>query len=135
MQGRSYRGLSNQVGVNVMDNKCLSEEDNKLKKIMGKNLRYLRYRTFKIERNKNNHIVHRQLTQSDLAKILGGITFQQVQKYEKGENMIPITKFIKISNFFNVPMKALCNEKLLSYPYTKSISENIIYELPQQHNI
>ena len=118
-----------------MDNKFLTEEEIKLKKIIGKNLRYLRYRTFRVARNKNNNITHKPLTQSDLGKILGGITFQQIQKYEKGENMIPILKFIQISNFFNVPMRALCNEKLLSYPYTKSISENIIYELPQQHNL
>ena len=123
------------MGVNVMDNKCLTEEEIKLKKTIGKNLRYLRYRTFRIARNKHNNITHRPLTQSDLGKILGGITFQQIQKYEKGENMIPTLKLIKISDFFNVPMRALCSEKLLSYPYTKSISENIIYELPKQHNI
>ena len=46
MQGRSYRGLSNQMGDNVMENNLVNQ--------VAKNLRFLRTRTFKEAVNKNN---------------------------------------------------------------------------------
>lgn len=39
--------------------------------------------------------------QSDLAKALG-LTFQQVQKYEKGTNRISCSKLVGIANFLKV---------------------------------
>jgi len=42
-------------------------------------------------------------TQTELAKAIG-VTFQQIQKYEKGTNGLASTKLIKISKFFNKPL-------------------------------
>ena len=40
-------------------------------------------------------------TQSDVANRLG-VTFQQVQKYEKGDNTIPIFRWFALCDMFNV---------------------------------
>lgn len=57
-------------------------------KIIGKNLRHLRNRA--------------NLTQKELAWLLD-ITFQQVQKYERGENRFPIEKLHILKNHLGVP--------------------------------
>lgn len=44
-----------------------------------------------------------KLTQQDLAKALG-LTFQQVQKYERGANRISASKLYMISHTLNVPI-------------------------------
>ena len=41
-------------------------------------------------------------TQRQLAKVLG-TSFQQVQKYEKGQNRIPAEKLHRLRNYFGVP--------------------------------
>ena len=42
-------------------------------------------------------------TQTKLAKQIG-VTFQQIQKYEKGQNGISSTKLLKISRYFKKPL-------------------------------
>lgn len=44
------------------------------------------------------------LSQSQLATILG-ITFQQVQKYEAGQNRLSIEKAIHLSEHFDIPLQ------------------------------
>ncbi len=44
----------------------------------------------------------RQISQVDLAKILG-VTFQQVQKYERGTNRLPVDKLHRAKEELNVP--------------------------------
>ena len=55
-------------------------------KVIGKNLRHLR---------KNSH-----LSQMDMARLLN-VTFQQIQKYEQGQNRLPIEKLHFLKNHFN----------------------------------
>lgn len=55
--------------------------------IVGKNVRLLR--------------TQRKITQSLLAEVLG-MTFQQVQKYEKGSNRISASKLFEIAEYFEV---------------------------------
>jgi transcriptional regulator with XRE-family HTH domain len=47
-----------------------------------------------------------QLSQSDIAKKLG-LTFQQVQKYEKGTNRIGAGRLFELADIFNVPISEL----------------------------
>ena len=47
----------------------------------------------------------RKMTQQELAKALG-LTFQQVQKYEKGSNRISASKLWLIANYFKAPVAA-----------------------------
>lgn len=57
-------------------------------KIIGENLKNLR--------------VTQGVSQKDLSEILD-VTFQQVQKYEKGKNRLPIDKLRMAKQAFNVP--------------------------------
>jgi transcriptional regulator with XRE-family HTH domain len=43
------------------------------------------------------------LSQTDLAEALG-LTFQQVQKYERGSNRVSASKLYEISNFLRAPV-------------------------------
>ena len=49
------------------------------------------------------------LSQATLAKELG-LTFQQIQKYEKGTNRIGAGRLFEIARVFNVPIQALYPE-------------------------
>ena len=125
MQGRSYRGLSNKVGVNVMENNLVNQ--------VAKNLKFLRTRTFKEVKNKNNELVFRHIRQEQLAKEVLNVTFQQIQKYETGLNKIDAIKLYKLAKYFEVPMEIFFDENLSEkINYTKVIKNNA----PQlQHNI
>ena len=43
------------------------------------------------------------LTQTKVAKAIN-VTFQQIQKYEKGTNGVSSTRLLQIANFLNVPI-------------------------------
>lgn len=61
-------------------------------KIVGRNIRIYR--------------LQRGLTQTELADQLD-LTFQQVQKYEKGTNRVGSGRLLKIATFLGVPITAL----------------------------
>ena len=65
-----------------------SNEENAVNKIIGTRLKGVR-------KNK-------KITQTKLAKKLN-ISFQQVGKYEKGENGLNAIRILQISNIFNLP--------------------------------
>ena len=44
------------------------------------------------------------LTQTKVAKAIN-VTFQQIQKYEKGTNGLSIIRLLQISNFFKEPLE------------------------------
>jgi transcriptional regulator with XRE-family HTH domain len=64
-----------------------------------------------IETSIENHVASRirlrrgllGMSQSDLAKALG-ITFQQVQKYERGSNRVSVGKLYRLSDILDVPL-------------------------------
>jgi transcriptional regulator with XRE-family HTH domain len=60
--------------------------------VVGRNVRILR--------------THKGASQTDLAESLG-ITFQQVQKYEKGTNRISSSRLRQIADFLNVEIATL----------------------------
>ena len=47
---------------------------------------------------------HRKITQMELANFIG-VTFQQIQKYEKATNRIPLSSLLKISKYTKKPLK------------------------------
>ena len=47
--------------------------------------------------------IEKNLTQTKVAKALN-VTFQQIQKYEKGTNGLSASKIQALSNYFNVPI-------------------------------
>jgi transcriptional regulator with XRE-family HTH domain len=46
---------------------------------------------------------HRNITQEELANAIG-LTYQQIQKYEKGENRISCDTLIKCAQFLNIDL-------------------------------
>jgi transcriptional regulator with XRE-family HTH domain len=53
--------------------------------------------------NVDGYYIKKPATQSTLAKALK-TTFQQIGKYEKGQNRIPIVNLIRICKFLNKPL-------------------------------
>jgi transcriptional regulator with XRE-family HTH domain len=59
-----------------------------------------------VGRNIRIYRLQKDLTQTELAKELG-LTFQQIQKYEKGTNRVGSGRLLKIATFLGVPVTAL----------------------------
>jgi len=64
-----------------------------------------------MEENFNKHLGNKLkmrrlslgLTQTKVAKAIN-VTFQQIQKYEKGTNGVSSTRLLQLSNYLNVPI-------------------------------
>ena len=74
----------------------LSEEDTLINKNLGMWLRKERKKSYILKDGKKKPI-----TQTMIAKKLG-VTFQQIQKYEKGDNTIPIFRWFALCDYFKV---------------------------------
>ena len=59
----------------------------------------------KIGRNLKNIRRSRKISQRELAGILG-VTFQQMQKYEQGQNRLSAGKLCRLKSYLNVPYEA-----------------------------
>jgi transcriptional regulator with XRE-family HTH domain len=70
--------------------RAISPEDRPIMEIIGSNI--------KKYRKKNN------MNLMELGKSIN-VTFQQMQKYESGENAISFLKIYKLSKFLKVPIK------------------------------
>ena len=85
-------------------------EENRVNRIVGLNIR-------------NQRIKHRW-TQTQLAEKLG-VSFQQVGKYEKGQNGLSAVRLLQISKQFDVPNHVILPDNI----YEESDAE-IIMKLP-----
>jgi transcriptional regulator with XRE-family HTH domain len=65
-------------------------DDDRINKEVGKRLKFLR--------------TIRGLSQEELGEVIG-VTFQQIQKYEKGLNSIKASKLYAIAQHLNVPVE------------------------------
>lgn len=77
-------------------------------KVVGQTIRFLREKA--------------GLTQSDLGKLIN-VTYQQVQKYEKGTNRISLHALVSISKVFDVPLATIIAEPRLQTPVILSKKE------------
>ena len=68
-----------------------------------------------------------QLSQQELAK-LAGVTFQQIQKYEKGTNRLSASRLVRISNALDVDIDVFFDGVIDTTPKKISL-ENI----PDEH--
>jgi transcriptional regulator with XRE-family HTH domain len=64
-----------------------------------------------------------KMTQQELAKTLG-LTFQQVQKYERGANRISASKLFLISETLNAPISYFFDGLEVSEENTRSMAED-----------
>ena len=87
-----------------------TSEENRVNKIVGLNIRDQRRK--------------RKWTQTQLAEKLG-ITFQQIGKYERGDNGLSAIRLLKISKQFDVPYHVILPDNI----YEESDAE-IIKKLP-----
>ena len=58
------------------------------------------------------------MTQSKVANYIG-VTFQQVQKYEKGANALSITKFVRFCNLFEISATKLLEKTGVMFKHDK----------------
>ena len=94
----------------------LSERDTLINKNLGDWLRKERKKTFMLVDGKKKPI-----TQSMVAEKLG-VTFQQVQKYEKGDNTIPIFRWFALCDYFSVQPNTV--KELVTSEEVINITEN-----------
>ena len=94
----------------------LSEKDTLINKNLGDWLRTERKKTYIVIDGKKKPI-----TQSMVAKKLG-VTFQQVQKYEKGDNTIPIFRWFALCDYFSVQPNTV--KELVTSEEVINITEN-----------
>ena len=75
------------------------------------------------------------LTQTKVAKAIN-VTFQQIQKYEKGKNGVSTIILIQISNFFGKPLEYFTSDaiELLGQAKSTSNSSEVAPELNPELN-
>ena len=100
----------------------LSEKDTLINTNLGKWLRHERKKSYiEVDGKK------RPITQSMVAKKLG-VTFQQVQKYEKGYNGIPIFRWFALCDYFSVQpntvKELVTSEEVINITETKKGDSN-----------
>jgi len=90
-----------------------------------------------MEENFNKHLGNKLklrrlalgLTQTKVAKAIN-VTFQQIQKYEKGTNGVSSIRLLQLSNYLKVPINYFyedCAEYLINLQKTKEGHLNINY--------
>tara|TARA_R100001369_G_scaffold1634_1_gene5534 strand:- start:982 stop:1332 length:351 start_codon:yes stop_codon:yes gene_type:complete len=94
----------------------LSEKDTLINKNLGDWLRKERKKGYIVVDGKKKPI-----TQSMVAEKLG-VTFQQVQKYEKGDNTIPIFRWFALCDYFSVQPSTV--KELVTSQEVINITEN-----------
>jgi len=65
------------------------------------------------------HRLIRRMSQSDLARKLG-VSFQQVQKYEKGTNRVGAGRLPQLAEIFGIPINALFDANADASPGTNT---------------
>lgn len=93
-----------------------TDEDITLNKKIGEKIKEARlnriiYVSVPETKDTTHHIIKRQklCTQSELAKYMN-VSFQQIQKYEKGYNGLSTIRLLKISKFFGKPLEYFTSE-------------------------
>ena len=100
----------------------LSEKDTLINTNLGKWLRHERKKSYiEVDGKK------KPITQSYIAEKLG-VTFQQVQKYEKGNNTIPIFRWFALCDYFSVQpntvKELVTSEEVINITETKKGDSN-----------
>ena len=100
----------------------LSEKDTLINTNLGNWLRSERKKAYILIDGKK-----RPITQTMVAKKLG-VTFQQIQKYEKGNNTIPIFRWFALCDYFSVQpntvKELVTSEEVINITETKKGDSN-----------
>ena len=76
--------------------------EKEINKTISDNLATIRKNTFRIVQGKKK-LKKKHLTQTEVGKAIN-VTFQQIQKFEKGVNNIGSAKLKILANFFGLPV-------------------------------
>ena len=76
--------------------------ETEINKTIADNLATIRKNTFRMVQGKKK-LKRKHLTQTEVGNAIN-VTFQQVQKFEKGKNNISSAKLKILANFFGVPV-------------------------------
>jgi len=98
-----------------------------LRNQVAKNIRFLRTRTFKEVKNKNNELVFRHIRQEQLAKEVLNVTFQQIQKYEKGANGVSSYRLLLIAKALKIMVS-----DIFIYAYQDQADMSCLFEQPME---
>ena len=107
-----------------------TEQDIKINKAIGKKIKEARsnrviYITVpEVPFITSGHTIKKQkpCTQTEQSKAIG-VTFQQIQKYEKGTNGLSIIRLLQISNFFKEPLEYFTSDATELYDGTSWITQ------------
>lgn len=80
----------------------INQTTTEIHQIISNNLWTIRNNTYKLVQVKDK-IIKKRLTQTEVGKAIN-VTFQQIQKFEKGINNIGTAKLKILANFFDVPV-------------------------------
>lgn len=64
--------------------------------------------------NIRSHRIASGWTLNDLSKLLG-VSYQQIQKYEKGANRMPIDMAVRVAGLFKCSLDELCGLRIPDY--------------------
>ena len=78
--------------------------EQEINQTIASNLFLIRTNTFKVVHGKKKY--RKKLTQGDVGKSIG-VTFQQMQKFEKGTNQVSSAKLKLLADFLKVPVQHL----------------------------
>lgn len=82
-----------------------SGKENIINETISHNLKIIRKNTYNVVDGKNGKL-RKRITQMQVAKELG-VTFQQIQKYEKNKNTVSASKLKVLADYFEVPIQDL----------------------------
>jgi|TARA_B100000085_G_scaffold86419_1_gene78008 transcriptional regulator with XRE-family HTH domain len=92
-------------------------ETSHLYKQIGERIKFARINMARKQFNPQRKMPRRYVTQTELANALN-ITFQQIQKYEKAVNRVPVDKLLEISKYLNKPISYFIEQEVENNVHT-----------------
>ena len=86
-------------------------ETSHLYKQIGERIKFARINMARKQFNPKRKMPRRYVTQTELAKAIN-VTFQQIQKYEKAINRVPLDRLIGISKYLNKPISYFIEQEV-----------------------
>jgi len=67
--------------------------------------------------------ISRKLSQTKVGKKIN-VTFQQIQKYEKGTNGLSVFRLLQLCNAFNIPVSYFLNNELQNFVGSTNVQQD-----------
>tara|TARA_R100000900_G_scaffold70934_1_gene56129 strand:- start:251 stop:676 length:426 start_codon:yes stop_codon:yes gene_type:complete len=90
---------------------------------------YIKQKRHEYKKSDNRGIS--RLTQAELGKVLN-VTFQQIQKYEKGQNSVPVWKLYQLSQYLKFDIGHAIVSSANNEHYPKYLVQNKVIQVSYQ---